>query len=95
MECKARTIGVSVLYVFKSVQDLDCRFSISLTKELSNTISGASRVACEVIKPALTGPKGDKARSLSCAVSETSVSVTDSECFVTFLFIHCRLRFVN
>ena len=52
---------VAVVNVSKTVEDLYIRLATSLSKELSNAISSRSFVVCEVVKPALTGPKGDEA----------------------------------
>ena len=51
----------AVVKVSNTVQDLDIRLATSLSKELSNAISSRSSVVCEMVKPALTGPKGDEA----------------------------------
>ncbi len=51
---------ISLRYVFKTSKDLIFRSVIFLSKQLSNSVSGTSLlVDGVVVKPALTGPKGE------------------------------------
>ncbi len=72
--------------VSNTVQDLDTRVATSLSKELSNSVSSGSFVVCQVVKPALTGPKGDSAFDLTVVVTEC-VEVTNDKCLVLTLLL--------
>ena len=88
LETTAETSAVTVLNISHSVEDLDSRFATSLSKELSNSSSTGSFVGCQVVKPALTGPKGDSAFDLTVVVTEC-VEVTNDKCLVLTLLLHC------
>jgi hypothetical protein len=50
---------VAVVKISNTVEDLNTRLATTLSKELSNSVSRASLVIGKVVKPALTGPKGE------------------------------------
>ena len=81
---------VAVVKVSNTVQDLDIRLATSLSKELSNAISSGSFIVCEVVKPALTGPKGDETVDVLVTVTEC-LCVTNCKCLVLTLLLHCCL----
>ena len=91
LETTAETSAVAVLNISHSVEDLDSRFATSLSKELSNSVSTGSFVVCQVVKPALTGPKGESTFDLTVVVTEC-VEVTNDKCLVLTLLLHSCLR---
>jgi hypothetical protein len=91
LETTAETSAVAVLNISHSVEDLDTRLATSFSKELSNSVSTGSFVVCKVVKPALTGPKGDSTFDLTVVVTEC-VEVTNDKCLVLTLLLHCCFR---
>ena len=91
----------SIFNVAQTSANLNDRVSTSFSKCLSNAESCRSRSSFrvlgsgEMVKPALTGPKGDETRSLPLVIPKAVLTNLKCELLVVFLFIIARLRLLR